>query len=187
LEKAMSAPDDEVIGLTGKFWPVLMLVCGVLGCVSNPLRLAYGPPVAPSVEKVLWIGLAGSVVVVLFGAVWLWYLWRRNLTMRLTPQVLLVEAGEPAKVVVKVPYRQIAVVRVGGNALFRYLGLQLRNPDRVSGAEWLAVRDRMRKRFGFDMIIPADLPRRRLEAVRERIAARLESATSRPAVGGGED
>src|SRR5207237_638551 len=105
---------------------------------------------------------------VAFGGLWLGYLRRRKLRLRLTRTLLLVEAGEPGRVLVRVPLPQIAVVRVGGNVLVRYLGLQLRSPDRVAGPDWRAVRDRMRQRFGFDMIIPADLPRRKLETIRRR-------------------
>jgi hypothetical protein len=186
LEKVMAAADDEVIGLSGGFWPVLMMVCGLLGCLTNPVRLAFGPPVSQAVRTVLWLGLVGSVVVLLYGAAWLWWLRRRNLRLRLTPKLLFVEAGPARKVVVRVPLAQIAVVRVGGGLLLRYLGLQLRNPDGVAGPDWQAVRDRMRRRYGYDMIIPAELPRRRLEAVRERIVAWQEGSPGRPAVRGGE-
>lgn len=120
----------------------------------------------------LWIELALGVALALFAG------GNLLINVRNNPRLILgaerVQYARGAGVLVDVPYEEIEDVGVDKHGwFFRAIGLHLAHPPTPDGAPNPAIR-LLQKSFGYDALIPADLPQKRLEDLVLQIRMRME-------------
>jgi hypothetical protein len=161
--------EGEVVRLSRAGWVLAQLALGVFLAAAGAFLLLSGRAAPPA--YFVWIETCLGAALACVSVVQLLIHFRYPRLVLGRDRLVVVRPN--GRVILNLPYAMLAEVQVAGNFLVRYIGLRLKEGAPPGGPDTQRARARFQQRYGYDAIIPAELPLSQVRELAERIRARV--------------